>query len=337
MTEEAELYLKKELEISKLRLESLEESTNLSEVAKTRLLDIEKRFQELNFSTIEVNDLSDAMTAVRLYRSSRKDFYLLYFDKKTKDFVSNFTEYSKKILSESCLDKKNNIAKKVIKKQGIILSADKIILTIKQKFLDKNLELNDLIFVDFFKEYSNEIFSLYNQSIKDIYQKNKQISNKQLKENYLEDIISVERENKGSLYFERIIFHGKKVGGIVLPIKHLGRETAWLCYKKIIIDNIDYSDLFSYSLKNINLEGSYYKALILKDKEELEKNSDLKMKNSLLMNLLYKNSLSKKDLQKVKIDMEKSILWMPSSRTEDQNIKEAWNLFLNDIVKLNKE
>ena len=95
--------------------------------------------------------------------------------------------------------------------------------------------------------------------------------------------------------------------------------------------------MFSYSLKNINLEGTYFKALIFKDKEELEKNSDLKMKNSLLMNLLYKNSLSKKDLQKVKIDMEKSILWMPSSRTEDQNIKEAWNLFLNDIVKLNKE
>lgn len=329
MNEEAAEYIKKELEISRLRIESLSESTNLSEIARNRLLNIENDFQILNFESLAIKDLSDAMTAIRLFRSSRKDFYLIY--KKDKTFLQRFKDYAQSTLSQEIPDKKGPEIKRLLKKRSIVFSALQIFEILESKLQKENLTAEDSIFTNFIKTYPNEFFVFYNQSLKETFSGKIQ---KDLKINYLINIVEDQKNISQTLFFQKFISHGKDTKGILLPIAHQGRETSWLCHKKIIINNVDFSDIFAYSLKNINQNGKYFKAIILKDIQELEKDKALSWKYSLLLNFLYQNSLSKKDTRVVNLDMEKSSILVPSSRTEDDLLKESWQSVLKELTEL---
>lgn len=340
MIQDVKKYIDSEIEVSKLRVESLKKSNNLSEVTISRLIELEKFFQGIDFESLKINTVSDAMTAVRLFRSSKKDFIKLYLKKNDySDFkvLDSILNYRKRLLDELIEEKGLSCiaTKDALKRFILVNSSLKLYKALDSKL--KILEIDkstDQVYIDFINQHPNEIFGFYEDSRAEVMDEVTSQKKLKYKINGLVDIISLYPNS--SFSFQKIISHGKVSRGIVLPIRHLGRETAWVCFKKIIINEIDFSEIFSYSLKNVLHEGKYYKAIILRDKREIAEEESLLSQYHTLSNLFYQNALSNLSSQKsgISIDLQKSKIYMPSSRTEDDSLRENWQNFLLDFKQI---
>lgn len=340
MIQDVKKYIDSEIEVSKLRVESLIKSNNLSEVAVSRLIELEKLFQSIDFESLKINTVSEAMTAVRLFRSSKKDFIKLYIENNDcSDFkvLDSILSYRKKMLDGLMEEKELSCiaAKDALKRFILVNSSLKLYRALDSKLKMLGIDdATDRMYINFINQHPNEIFGFYedsrNEVIRDF------ASNRKLKYkiNGLTDIISL--NPNASFSFQKIISHGKVSKGIVLPVRHLGRETTWVCFKKIIINEIDFSEIFSYSLKNVLHEGKYYKAIILRDKREIMEEESLLSQYHVLSSLFYQNALDNLSSQKsgISIDLQKSKIYMPSSRTEDDSLRENWQNFLLDLKQI---
>ena len=340
MIQDVKKYIDSEFEVSKLRVESLTKSNNLSEVTVGRLVELEKFFQSIDFESLKINTVSDAMTAVRLFRSSKKDFIKLYLKKndysdfKVFDSILNYRERLFDGLMEekglSCIATKDALKRFILANSSLKL----------YKALDSKLKMlkvddsTDRMYIEFINQHPNEIFGFYEDSRSEVIEELTSHKKLKYKINGLTDIISL--NPNASFSFQKIISHGKVSKGIVLPIRHLGRETTWVCFKKIIINEIDFSEIFSYSLKNVLHEGRYYKAIILRDKKEIIEEESLLSQYHALSNLFYQNALDNLSSQKsgISIDLQKSKIYIPSSRTEDDSLRENWQNFLLDFKQI---
>jgi hypothetical protein len=342
MRQDVKKYIDSEVEVSKLRVESLLNSSNLSDVAINRLIDIERYFQDIDFDSLNISSVSDAMTAVRLFRSSKKDFIKLYLENsESTEFqvLEAILKYRKSLFQnisvegeKSCVTVKDKIRRLVLVESSLKLFQA---IDSKLKILGE-VSSSNKIFSEFTTHYPNEIFGFYDESVNEILTELTRQKKPIYKIKNLTNIIASNPEQDFHFSFQKIISHGKMTKGIVLPIKHLGRETSWVCFKKIIISGIDFSEIFSYTLKNVFYEGKYYKAIILKDKKEISEDSDLLSKYNILSNLFYQNILDGNLTEKkgLDIDIEKSKIYTPSSRTEDNSLRENWQNFLLDFKQI---
>lgn len=341
MRQDVKKYIDSELEVSRLRIESLQKSGSLSEAAISRLIEIERFFQAIDFEALSFSSISEAMTAVRLFRSSKKDFTKLYLDKAESvefEILESILEYKQSIMQNlldedsSCVSTKNKIRKLILLESSL-----KLFKALKEKLslLKEEASVNK-IFLEFMDHYQNEIFGFYNESLKEVLSHLSSQGKQIYKINGLSDIISSCHSTSFDFKFQKIISHGKITRGIVLPVRHLGRETSWVCFKKIVISGIDFSEIFSYTLKNVTYEGKYYKAMILRDKKELLEDSELLSKYQILSNLFYQNALDEKKTQSIglSLDLDKSKILIPASRTDDDSLRESWHTFLVDFKQI---
>jgi hypothetical protein len=330
---DAKQYIESELELSRLRMLSLLNSKSLSDTTKKRLVDIEVSLQDLNFSSLKIVTLSDAMTAIRLFRSSRKNFSQLYImdEENFLNKINLFIDKHSQIPSEKL---KISKVKSLLKTVAIAKSTKDILNHIKLNVEDK-LILNKIV-VDFITSSKNEVFSIYNDNLKIASELFIEKSKKDLKINYLKDLVKEQKNSGGDFLVEKINFYGKNGWGIILPTKNCGRETLWAPYTKISIFGNDLSNLFKSDVKNTIKNGEYFKTLVLKDIDTLKDNNNLLSKYYFLMSLIFQNSLSKRDQVKISIDMEESKILIPSSRTEDEGLRNSMTEFFN-LAKTNLE
>ncbi len=334
MNIEVRKYIDSELELSKLRLLSLEESNTLSDIAKKRLIDIELEFQSLNFDNLNVNTLSDAMTAIRLYRTSRKNFSNIYINK-SKNIVSSFESFLDKETSLDIKDKKSIELKYHIRRVAIAMCIKDVFLALRSK-IDDDVVAIEMIY-DLISDSKNSIFSLYNDSLDLLVGILKKDYKKDIKIQPLTSLFSDSNCDEKQLSLREVSFYGKNTVGIILPEKSCGRETLWVAYKKIKLFDNDITELFNNDVSNIFLDGEYHKAILFKNKNLIQDSRSLLSKYYFIMSLFFQNALSKREIKSIKIDSEGSKILIPSSRTEDQALKIVSNDFFSDAIKILKK
>jgi hypothetical protein len=333
MNSEARKYLDTELDLSKLRLSSLEESKTLSDVAKKRLIDIEDEFQNLDFDSLNIDTLSDAMTAVRLYRSSRKNFSNLYINK-AKDVVNSFESFLAKEITLNIENKKSVELKYNIRRAAIALCLNDIFIALRTKVKDDDVAI-EMIY-NLICESRESIFSLYNDSLNHFMVNLKKDFKKDIKIQPLTVLLSDSVYDDRYFNLREVPFYGKNTVGIILPTKSCGRETLWVVSKKIKLFNNDITELFNDDVSNVFLDGEYHKAILFKNKNNIQNSRVLLSKYYFVMSLFFQNTLSKRETKSIKIDPDGSKILVPSSRTEDQALKLISNDFFSDAINILK-
>lgn len=328
MNKEAAQYIETELDLSRLRLSSLAESITLSEAARKRLMDIETDLQSLDFSSLDIETKKDAESAIRLFRSSRKNFSSVYSGKshrtlnKFYDFISKESTIYKESIKSSDFKLK---LKRIIIARSIL----KILNELNQRNIDKEIQLDIISLL--LDNDTSKIFSLYNDSLSDVLS---ELREKKIKEPKISPLINLVREHGQEKEFnvENLLFYGKNRLGIMLPKDEANRETLWVAYKKISIFGNDLSNIFEDNASNVNINGSYQKAILLKNKDEILKNKDVS-KYYFLLSLFFQNSLSNRHKATVILDNKNSSILITKSRTDDQTLKKIINDFIVDAKK----
>lgn len=322
-------YLATEREISSFKIESLKRLGDNSPSTK-RLLAIEEEFISIPFETMAFT-ISDLLSAIDMFRNSRTLFYNTYsIERKTKE-IKEIDEFNllkeitsvltKNIASRQLThDTKEEIPLKIIRSEGRILVILLCILKYFKKSIDHlmrlgvTLDQRDII-VEMINKYYQDIFIFYNDIIDSsndfgfLSDQQRRIISKTKKlyiqkfDNSVDNLI-LSRKTKG-----------QNILGCFLPVKHVGRETAKPYYLKIIVNEADVSKLFSQNIKVLipPSKDEYYKFIQLVSPEEIASN--------LILLERYEDLLSSIPAM---IDISRSFALIPSSRTEDDGIKESF-------------
>lgn len=345
MDSDALKYLETEREISSFRLESLKRLDDGFSSTK-RLIAIEEEFLSIKFELV-AEALSELLAAINIFRNSRTIFYETY---KTTDATNNAD-----LVSNDCielivsslkgeitargllLDSQNHVSLGAIRSEGRVL----VILLCILKYFEKsandlkalniNIDENDIV-VEMNKKYYQNIFSFYNEIIglPDTLILNKA----QLL------LVSKTKKLHKQCFSEKLgtKLLCKKIKGIAtigcfLPMKHIGRETSRPYYANIVIRNNNVSSLFSLQTNSVLPEGSheYHKFISMIHPDELASNLILLEKYEDLVSTVNGGAF---------IDIEKSFVLIPSSRTEDDGVKAslcvATTIFSNLLTRLYK-
>jgi len=350
MNSEFEKYLKTEREISLFRIESLKKMLSKNEASTRRLLAIEEEFLKIPFEKIS-SSLPELLSAIKIFRDSRAAFYEMYSlpseeERGTED--SNLMadclglleiEISK-ISEERFFD---NI--KDFRSNGrlltILLCIHSYLFKTMQEVEDRNINVSpkDLL-SEISQKYSQDIFSIYNQIISDLdlnllkSQKSKEAVK------FVKPLSDISGE------FESVFFEirterakGKTLFGFFLPAKHIGRETMRPYHLRLLDeDGFNISKLFNMQARSVFLKekNEYYKFISLVSLDEIKDNLVLLDRYQFLMKKIFHNKLSGRP--GVRVDIKKSSILIPASRTEDEGLKEALSsasaIFSNILTKL---
>jgi len=350
MNSEFEKYLKTEREISLFRIESLKKMLSKNEASTRRLLAIEEEFLKIPFEKIS-SSLPELLSAIKIFRDSRAAFYEMYSlpseeERGTED--SNLMadclglleiEISK-ISEERFFD---NI--KDFRSNGrlltILLCIHSYLFKTMQEVEDRNINVSpkDLL-SEISQKYSQDIFSIYNQIISDsdLDLLKSQKSKEAVK--FVKSLADISGE------FESVFFEirterakGKTLFGFFLPAKHIGRETMRPYHLRLLDeDGFNISKLFNMQARSVFLKekNEYYKFISLVSLDEIKDNLVLLDRYQFLMKKIFHNKLSGRP--GVRVDIKKSSILIPASRTEDEGLKEALSsasaIFSNILTKL---
>jgi hypothetical protein len=324
-------YLKTEREISEFKIDQLKKSLLNGDPSKKRLLAIEEEFVSIPFENIASN-LSDLLSAIKIFRESRTAFYDLYSQTQASNIdYSSLLDNAKGRVKQKIKDLEIDIAGSKIRPARnksrllnimicILMYLEKTELEIskmnlKIKYSDLNSEI--------LKKYSEDIFLFYNDII--LESVNFNFLNNNSKEllseiKPLQNISTDPKDNFFSILNTKT--RGRGLFGFFIPAKHIGREILRPYYLKLYDeDGLNISKLFSYNPKSILLNDEYYKFLTLLNPEDIKDNLVLLERYEFLMKKIFHLKLSGKD--NLKIDTKNSLILVPASRTEDEGIRVA--------------
>ena len=349
MSSEVEKYLNTEREIAIFRIESLKKMLSKNEASTRRLLSIEEEFLKIPFEKISSN-LPELLSAIKIFRDSRSAFYELY----------SIPEEEKESLEEvdvigGCLDLlKIEILKisnegsyaniKDFRSNGRLLTIllcfydylSKTLQEVKERNI--NISHKDLL-EEISQKYNQDMFFLYNDIISG---PNKELlpgAESRQAISLVKPLENVSYEND-SIFFEIRAERakGKSLFGFFLPAKHIGRETMRPYHLRLFDeDGFNISKLFNTQSRSVLLKekNEYYKFISLVSLDEIKDNLVLLDRYQFLMKKIFHNKLSGKD--GLRIDYKKSSIMIPSSRTEDEGLRDAFNsasaIFSNILTK----
>lgn len=349
MNSEFEKYLSTEREIAIFRIESLKKMLTKNEASTRRLLAIEEEFLKIPFEKIS-SSLPELLSAIKIFRDSRSAFYELYSIPEEEreppeevDIIDQCLSLLKlEIQKVSNEGSYSNI--KDFRSNGrllvILLCLDGYLSKTLQEVRERNIKISHKeLLEEVSQKYNQDIFSLYNDIISN---PDKEIllgkeSRQAVAVVKPLDDISCE---DGPIFFEiraeRV--RGKTLFGFFLPAKHIGRETMRPYHLRLFDeDGFNISKLFNMQSRSVLLKekNEYYKFISLVSLDEIKDNLVLLDRYQLLMKKIFHNKLSGKD--GIRIDYEKSSIMIPSSRTEDEGLRDAFNsasaIFSNILTK----
>ncbi len=321
-------YLNTEREISQFKIEYLKKMLHKGDASTRRLLAIEEEFLQIPFENI-AGSLSELLSAIKIFRDSRTAFHDLYpDDKKIKNNVlSLFQDKVKEKILE--IDKgMNGLKIKQARERARVLT---ILLCIhlylnesvrKINGLGLNINEGDLL-IEISKKYEDDIFIFYNYVIENIksFAFLSESSREIISEIKKLDNISADHQS-GFFEIKQKSFRNRKLFGFFLPSKHSGRETLRPYYMSIFDeDGFNLSKLFLNAPRAVLLDDEYYKFITLVSLDEIKDNLVLLEKYEELIKKIFHIKLSGKN--NLKIDTNSSEVLIPSSRTEDEGIRDA--------------
>ncbi len=325
-------YLKTEREISEFKIESLKKMINKGDSSTKRLLAIEEEFLQIPFEKI-TGSLSELLSAIKIFRDSRNAFYNLYpldkepYLKKEADAIN----LTKRIIKEKIQEVDSDMGSLKIKdlrgRSRVLIILISIFLYLEKNKEEITLKKINVSEVDLLREiekrYIDDIFIYYNEIIKNISNYNfiseaskaaildvKQLIN--ISETHsAEDMAILSQRLRGRLTF-----------GFFLNVRHSGREILKPYYMRLYDeDGLNISKIFSMSPRAVLNKNEYYKFISLLSPEEIKHNILLLERFEILMKKIFHLKLSGKN--NLKIDSNKSLIFVPVSRTEDEGIKAA--------------
>ena len=349
MSSEFEKYLNTEREIAIFRIESLKKMLNKNEASTKRLLAIEEEFLKIPFEKISSN-LSELLSAIKIFRDSRSAFYELYSIPKEEeesseedDIIDRCLNLLKlEILKVSNEGSYSNI--KEFRSNGrllvILLCLYDYLSKTLQEVRERNIKINHKeLLEEVSQKYNQDIFSLYNDIISNPDKEillGKESRQAVVVVKPLEDISREDGPTFFEIRTERV--RGKTLFGFFLPEKHIGRETMRPYHLRLFDeDGFNISKLFNIQSRSVLLKerNEYYKFISLISLDEIKDNLIMLDRYQLLMKKIFHNKLSGKD--GIRIDYKKSSIMIPSSRTEDEGLRDAFNsasaIFLNILTK----
>lgn len=336
MDQEAKNYLKTELEISSFRAESLRKLLDKTQSSSTkRLLAIEEEFISLPFEEI-VEDLSGLLCAINIFRTSRTTFYEMYKIGEKKSNI-NTTAISQlraslEIEISAMAEKQTDFSAKASRHFGRVIIILLSILNYLDKAIVRMAELSVVIdHIDLIKEiskrYESDIFSVYNAIIAGRYNTSliKQDACDAISRiKPLIDMADIQLDGFYEIGSNKM--KSKNLFGFFIPSKHSGREILRPYHLHLVDeDGFDVSGLFSLETKSMLLlsgeNEEYYKYIPVIDLSKIKDNLILLDKYNVLIKKIFHRRLN--DMKNVRIDTEMSSVMVPSSRTEDEGLKEA--------------
>lgn len=349
MSSEFDKYLKTEREIASFRIESLKKMLSKNEASTRRLLAIEEEFLRIPFERIS-STLPELLSAIKIFRDSRSAFYQLYSIPEEKLDILDSTNLLKEIIFSlekeivkiSKEGKFENI--KDMRFNGRLLSVLLCLFSYLKKTFEEiesrgiNINQKDLV-IEISQKYHQDIFSLYNDItsdpdfdiIKNIDAKRSVFLTKRL-----DDISGESVSPFFEIRTEKV--KGKTIFGFFIPSKHSGRETMRPYYMRIFDeDGFNISKLFNMQARSVFLseKNEYYKFISIVSLDDISDNLVLLDRYQFLMKKIFHNKLSGKN--EVTIDCKKSSIFAPSSRTEDDGLREALSsasaIFSNILTK----
>lgn len=325
-------YLKTEREISEFKIEHLKKISHRGDASTKRLLAIEEEFLAIPFEKI-TNNLSDLLSAIKIFRDSRNAFYDLYPANSTSSQPnSNAIDYVgselKNIISKIDLEISTLKIRNARDKARVLIILISIFLYLeksKEEISIKNININEL---DLLKEmasrYSLDIFSFYNEIISGVQSYNfLSESSKSIISDVRPLVNMVKNDGSNFLNITSKKIRGRLVFGFYLNSKHSGRETLRPYYMKLFDeDGMNISKVFSPFPKSIPIDGEYYKFICLSNPEYFNDDIILLERFESLMKKIFHLKLSGKN--NLNLNTETSIILAPSSRTEDEGLKSAF-------------
>jgi hypothetical protein len=346
MIEDCIKYLNTEREISEFKINSLKKMLHKGDPSTKRLLVIEEEFLKIPFEKI-TNNLSDLLSAIKIFRESRNAFYDLYPLKNNESVLSqNYFDSIKNELRKKIEDAEGEISSskiKIAREKGRILVILLCIFIYLEKnqneIKNRNLNIEELDIVrEISTRYIEDIFLFYNDVILNINdisflsEKSKSILSET---KYLIDLAKLDGDDFLKIRSEKI--RGRSSFGFYLNSKHSGRETLRPYYMSLYdTDGDNISKIFSLVPKVSMLNGEYYKLILLKSPEEIRENIVLLDRYEYLVKKIFHLKLSGKN--NIKVDPIKSQVLVPASRTEDEGLKiallEASAIFSNILKSI---
>jgi len=324
-------YLNTEREISRFKIDSLKKSLHKNEASTKRLIEIEEEFLSIRFETL-ANSLSELLSAIKIFRESRtafSDIYkekneeseddMLWIDKAKSTVLGSLKNIDLDISKSKVKDARNK--SRVI---AILICFLTYLEKTKMELIKNNISISkkDLI-KEILRKYNEDIFSFYNDVILESNNFNFIDSKTKIFLSEIKPLINISVNSDDNFFMiGSKNFKGRRIFGFFIPSKHSGRETLRPYYIRIFDNDGDnISKLFNLNTRALQLNNEYYKFLPLINLSEIKENLVLLDKYENLMKKIFYLKLSgKKDL---KVDIEKSTILVPSSRTEDEGIRAA--------------
>jgi hypothetical protein len=335
MDKESKKYLDTEREISEFRAESLRKMLNKGEPSTKRLLAIEEEFLKIRFEDMATT-LPELLSAIKIFRDSRQAFQEIYQKELSPIVCDNIANLSsiisplKEEISRYSTGKVESSIKDIraCARVCIILLSMLIYLEKTEKRIsDLKLKLDSkLLLSEILKQYEYEIFSFYNDVI--LLSNDFEFIPSKLR-NAISDtkpLVLLSKSNYPDFFsLKKETLKGKPLFGMFMPIKHSGRETL-RTYNISIIDSNgeNVSRLFSLNSKNVlcKEKGEYYKFISMMPFSSFSDNISLQEKYNLFMKKIYDDELGN---EKNTYSVSSVSTLIPSSRTEDDSLKEAFS------------
>ena len=324
-------YLKTEREISEFKIESLKKMLHKGDASTKRLLAIEEEFIKIPFEKL-AGSLSELLSAIKIFRDSRTAFHNIYKEEVSSsksDILQLFQEKLKKKILDIDLSLENLKIKNARERARVLIILLSMFLYINESInkiqkMQINIDENDLL-VEIKNKYDEDIFVFYNYVIDNAAEFDFLTKNAK---NFILEIKKLENISIESDFdFFKIKptnFRNKKIFGFFIPSKHSGRETLKPYHMSLYDeDGLNISKLFSLSPRAVLLNKEYYKFISIVSLNDIKNNIVLLERYEELMKKIFHLKLSGRD--NLKIDINKSSILIPHSRTEDDGIRSALN------------
>jgi hypothetical protein len=195
----------------------------------------------------------------------------------------------------------------------------------ESRIKEMNLKLDSKsLLLEILKQYEYEIFSFYNDVI--LLAEDFEFIPIKLRNAISDTKPLVSLSNNGEPNFfciRKESLKGKPLFGMFMPIKHSGRETL-KTYNLSVIDSdgANISRLFSLNSKNVlyKEKGEYFKFINILPFSNFSYNISLQDRYNLFMTKIFSEEL---DSEKSNYSISHISVLIPSSRTEDDALKEA--------------
>lgn len=334
MDKECKKYLDTEREISEFRIGSLRKMLCKGEPSTKRLLLIEEDFLKIKFEDM-VSTLPELLSAIKIFRDSRQAFKEIYSkdlapldtsDLADLTFLNSSLKEEISRYSTGKVDASIKDVRACARVCVILLSMLAYLEKTQRRLSELKLKLSSKsLLQEILKQYEYEVFSFYNDVI--LLSDDFEFIPSKLRSAIADTKPLVQlckSDNSEFFSFRKETLKGKPLFGMFLPIKHSGRETL-RTYNICAFDSNgeNLSRLFSLNSKNVLFKekGEYYKFISMLPFMSFSDNISLQEKYNLFMKKIYNKELGN-ELPAYSIS-NVSVL-VPSSRTEDDSLKEAF-------------